>query len=50
MSRSQHDVTKLLRQWRSGDKKALDKLTPLVYDELHRLAHQYISQLKQGCE
>ena len=35
MSRSQHDVTKLLRQWRRGDKEALDKLTPLVY-EVHR--------------
>ena len=48
MSRSQHDVTKLLRQWRSGDKEALDKLTPLVYDELHRLAHQYISRERLG--
>jgi len=48
MSRSQHDVTKLLWQWRSGDKEALDKLTPLVYDELHRLAHQYISRERSG--
>ena len=39
---AQPEVTDLLRQWRSGDKQALDKLTPLVYDELHRLAHQYI--------
>ncbi len=34
--------------WRSGDKQALDKLTPLVYDELHRLAHQYINRERQG--
>jgi len=39
---SQHEVTELLKQWRSGDKDALEKLTPLVYDELHRLAHQYV--------
>jgi len=44
MAASQHEVTELLRQWRSGDKEALDKLAPLVYDELHRLAHQYISR------
>ncbi len=31
-------VTQLLRQWRSGDEAALDKLTPVVYDELKRLA------------
>ena len=44
MRPSQHQVTELLRQWKNGDKEALDKLTPLVYDELHRLAHQYISR------
>jgi len=42
MSTLQHQVTELLREWRNGDKEALEKLTPLVYDELHRLAHQYI--------
>src|SRR5437762_1192031 len=44
MTASQHEVTELQRKWRSGDKQALDKLTPLVYDELHRLAHQYINR------
>jgi RNA polymerase sigma-70 factor (ECF subfamily) len=48
MAASQHEVTGLLRQWREGDKEALDKLTPLVYDELHRLAHQYISRERPG--
>ncbi len=48
MAASQHEVTELLRQWRRGDKEALDKLTPLVYDELHRLAHQYISRERPG--
>lgn len=31
-------VTQLLRQWGSGDKEALDKLMPVVYDQLHKLA------------
>lgn len=48
MAASQHEVTELLRQWRSGDKEALDKLTPLVYDQLHRLAHRYISRERPG--
>lgn len=43
-----HQVTELLHQWRNGDKDALDKLTPLVYDELHRLAHRYISRERPG--
>ena len=34
-----NDVTRLLRHWRDGDREALDKLLPLVYEELRRLAH-----------
>ena len=44
MTANQIEVTSLLRLWQSGDREALDKLTPLVYDELHRLAHQYLSR------
>ncbi len=33
------DVTQLLLAWRRGDDDALDRLLPLVYAELHRLAH-----------
>lgn len=36
------EVTQLLADWRHGDRAALEKLTPLVYDELHRLAHHYM--------
>ena len=36
------EVTQLLQAWRSGDQGALDKLVPLVYRELHRLAHRYM--------
>jgi RNA polymerase sigma factor (TIGR02999 family) len=39
---SPHDVTRLLQDWRNGDKAALEKLTPLVYDELRRLANHYL--------
>ncbi len=48
MASSQHEVTELLLQWRSGDKTALDKLTPLVYEELRRLAHGYIKRERPG--
>lgn len=36
------EVTQLLEKWRHGDAGALQKLTPLVYDELRRLARQYM--------
>lgn len=41
---STHDVTRLLQAWCRGDTAALDKLVPLVYDELHRLAHCYMAR------
>jgi RNA polymerase sigma-70 factor (ECF subfamily) len=37
---SQQRVTELLVQWSQGDDAALAELTPLVYDELRRLAHR----------
>ncbi len=37
-----HDLTQLLLAWRNGDEQALEKLTPLVYDELRRLARGYL--------
>jgi RNA polymerase sigma-70 factor, ECF subfamily len=43
-----NEITKLLRDWRSGDQSALDKLMPLVYDELHRLAHNHMRREKAG--
>ena len=35
-------ITQLLVKWSDGDKAALDKLMPLVYDELHKLAAAYL--------
>jgi RNA polymerase sigma factor (TIGR02999 family) len=39
---SPHRVTQLLQQWSHGDDSALADLTPLVYEELRRLAHHYM--------
>jgi RNA polymerase sigma-70 factor (ECF subfamily) len=36
------EITKLLRAWGTGDKGALDALTPRVYGELHRMARRYM--------
>jgi RNA polymerase sigma factor (TIGR02999 family) len=51
MSREQsggEDVSALLRAWSAGDQSALGKLTPIVYDELHRLARQYMKRERPG--
>ena len=39
---SQTGVTDLLIHWSEGDQEALNKLIPLVYDELHKLASRYL--------
>jgi RNA polymerase sigma factor (TIGR02999 family) len=41
---SQPDVTKLLLEWSNGDAQSLEKLLPLVYQELRRLARHYLRQ------
>jgi RNA polymerase sigma factor (TIGR02999 family) len=43
-----NEVTGLLEAWSQGDKAALDKLTPLVHDELRHLAHRYMSRERAG--
>jgi len=42
------NVTLLLRRWTEGDNGALEQLTLLVYDELHRLAHQHMRHERAG--
>ena len=42
------DVSTLLRAWSGGDQKALDRLTPIVYEELHRLARRYMRRERPG--
>jgi RNA polymerase sigma factor (TIGR02999 family) len=48
MTQPPHEVTQLLVAWSDGDRAALDQLTPLVYEELHRLAHKHMSRERQG--
>jgi RNA polymerase sigma factor (TIGR02999 family) len=45
---NQHEITRLLADWSNGDRQALEKLTPLVYDELRRLAGRYLRQERSG--
>lgn len=45
---STHEVTRLLLDWSKGDKTALDKLMPLIYEELRRLAHRYMNRERAG--
>jgi RNA polymerase sigma-70 factor (ECF subfamily) len=42
MTPSPGEVTQLLLDWGNGNKAALDRLTPLVHEELHRLAHRHM--------
>jgi len=41
-------VTELLAQWRGGDPQALEALIPLVYKELHDVAHRYLRRERAG--
>lgn len=45
---SSHEITGLLLAWRAGDDDALERLTPLVYQELHRLARGYLRGERAG--
>ena len=45
---SSGEITQLLRLWNDGDPDALEKLTPLVYRELHRLAVRYVANERPG--
>jgi RNA polymerase sigma factor (TIGR02999 family) len=42
------NITGLLVAWKQGDEAALEQLTPLVYRELHRLAHGYLQGEREG--
>ncbi len=42
------DVSTLLRAWSDGDQSALERLTPVVYGELHRLARRYMKGERCG--
>jgi RNA polymerase sigma-70 factor, ECF subfamily len=43
-----NELTVLLQAWSNGDRSAIDSLTPLVYEELHRAARRYMAREKPG--
>ena len=45
---SPEEVTRLLQAWKAGDEGSLERLMPLVYDELHRLARRYMAAERTG--
>ena len=45
---SSPEITALLAAWGNGDQAALDRLMPLVYDELRRMAHRYLGRERVG--
>jgi RNA polymerase sigma factor (TIGR02999 family) len=45
---STHEITALLQAWNRGEDQALEKLTPLVYDELYRAARRCLSRRRRG--
>ena len=42
------EVSRLLRAWSDGDQGALERLTPIVYEELHGLARRYLKRERPG--
>ena len=48
MTGTAENITQLLRQWSDGDRSALERLMPLVYDELRRLAARYLKHEREN--
>jgi RNA polymerase sigma factor (TIGR02999 family) len=48
MSHAPQEITKLLEDWGKGDRQALEKLTPLVYSELRRIAQNQMKAERAG--
>jgi len=47
MAHSTQEVTRLLLAWRNGEREAFERLVPIVYDELRRLA-RYVTKRLAG--
>jgi RNA polymerase sigma-70 factor, ECF subfamily len=43
-----HEITQLLEEWSGGNQAALDKLYPLVYEELRTMAHRFMRRERKG--
>jgi RNA polymerase sigma factor (TIGR02999 family) len=48
MTPAHHDVSRLLLAWSSGQKAAFDKLLPLIYDDLRRMARRHMGRQRVG--
>ena len=48
LSSPTHEITALLQAWNRGDHQALDKLTPLIYQQLHRAARRCLARGPRG--
>jgi RNA polymerase sigma factor (TIGR02999 family) len=48
MAESNEAITELLLAWGKGDESALERLMPIVYAELRRLAHRYMNRERRG--
>ena len=48
MTLATSELTGLLKDWKHGDPTALERLTPLIYDELRRIAHRYAQRERNG--
>ena len=48
MSANSETVTQLLQDWSQGNQQALEELLPLIYDELRRLAHNFLYSERPG--
>ena len=48
MSPSSHRISHLLHEWSAGEERALEELTPLVYEELRRQAARYLRRERRG--
>jgi RNA polymerase sigma factor (TIGR02999 family) len=45
---AQKEMTQMLKDWNKGDQSALEKLMPIVYDELKRIAARYMRKERPG--
>ncbi|MGH9908870.1 MAG: ECF-type sigma factor, partial [Pyrinomonadaceae bacterium] len=48
LSFTPNEISQLLDEWSKGSQAALDRLYPLVYDELRRMAHRYMIRERKG--
>lgn len=46
--RAQPQITQMLLDWSEGNSDALERMMPIVYNELHRLAHRYMNRERAG--